>query len=249
MRLTVVGCSGSLPGPDSAASCYLVEAGGVALVLDLGSGAIGPLQRYADLAAVHAVLISHLHTDHCADLSAYYVARRYHPDGALPPLDVYGPSGTADHVARAYGGLSDASLRKFFAFHEVRAGDLELGPFRVTLQRTAHPVECHAVRLEVEGATLVYTADTGPSTQVTALADGADLLLAEASFIDGPANPTGVHLTGREAGEMARAAGVPRLVVTHVPPWHDAATALAEAEDALGRPCELAAPGARYEVP
>jgi ribonuclease BN (tRNA processing enzyme) len=41
MRLTVVGCSGSMPGPHSPASCYLLEADGFRLVVDLGSGALG----------------------------------------------------------------------------------------------------------------------------------------------------------------------------------------------------------------
>ena len=83
MRLTVVGCSGSFPGPDSAASCYLVEADGFRVLLDLGNGALGPLQRYADIYAVDAVLVSHLHSDHFIDLCSYYVALRYRdPDGA-----------------------------------------------------------------------------------------------------------------------------------------------------------------------
>jgi ribonuclease BN (tRNA processing enzyme) len=72
MRLTIVGCSGSFPGPDSPASCYLVEAehdgATFRLVLDLGSGALGHLQRYTDLESVDAVVLSHLHADHCLDI-------------------------------------------------------------------------------------------------------------------------------------------------------------------------------------
>jgi len=248
VRLTVVGCSGSFPGPYAAASCYLVEADGFTLVLDLGSGSIGPLQRYVELDAVGAVLVSHLHADHCADLSSYYVARRYHPRGPLPPVDVYGPAGVGDHVARAYGTVDRAALDRVFTFHDIGVGQLTVGPFLLTLARTAHPVECHATRVEVGGASLVYTGDTGPSDAVVALAAGTDLLLAEASFVDGAANPANLHLTGRDAGEMALAAGVGRLVVTHVPPWHDPAAAVAEAEAAFGRECALAVPGSRFEV-
>ena len=83
MRLTVVGCSGSFPGPDSPASCYLVEQDGYRVVLDLGNGALGQLQRYVSLDDVDAVLISHLHVDHVIDLCSYYVARRYRPAGPL----------------------------------------------------------------------------------------------------------------------------------------------------------------------
>ena len=81
MRVTVIGCAGSFPGPDSPASCYLLEAEGFRLVLDLGNGALGALQRHADLFGVDAICVSHLHADHCVDLGAYWVARQYAGDG------------------------------------------------------------------------------------------------------------------------------------------------------------------------
>ena len=94
MRVTVVGCAGSFPGPDSPASCYLLEAEGFRLVIDLGNGALGVLQRYAELFGIDAICVSHLHADHCVDLGAYWVARQYaagraeaaHP-GARPARD------------------------------------------------------------------------------------------------------------------------------------------------------------------
>ena len=85
VKLTVVGCSGSYPGPDSPASCYLVEAESDGriwrILLDLGNGALGALQKYVDPLVIDAVLVSHLHPDHCIDLCGYYVLRRYHPAG------------------------------------------------------------------------------------------------------------------------------------------------------------------------
>lgn len=249
MRLTVVGCSGSFPGPESAASCYLVSHDGYALVLDLGSGALGPLQRHVALDAVDAVLVSHLHADHCADLCGYYVARRYHP--TLAPaarLDVYGPAGTRRLIAGAYGRISEQHLSEVFTFHEVTAGVWTLGPFTVTTARTAHPVECYAVRIQAAGRTLVYTADTGPSPAVAGLAAGANLLLAEASFIEGGANPPGVHLTGGQAGELAQDGGADLLVITHIPPWYDPELALVEARGTYRGQVELARAGATYEV-
>jgi ribonuclease BN (tRNA processing enzyme) len=249
MRLTVVGCSGSFPGPDSAASCYLVEQDGYALVLDLGSGALGPLQRHLSLDEVDAVWVSHLHADHCADLCGFYVARKYRPTKVTSgPLPVYGPGGTRRLIAGAYGGISQEHLSEVFAFHTVTAGQRTLGPFTVTTVRSAHPVECYAVRLEADGRALVYTGDTGPSDAVAALASGADLLLAEASFVEEAANPADLHLTGRQAGLLAQSAGVGRLVVTHVPPWHDPAAARREAAAAFTGPVELARSGATYRV-
>src|SRR5262249_31310042 len=93
VRITVIGCSGSFPGPESPASCYLIEPDGFALLLDLGNGALGPLQRHIGLYEIGAVLLSHLHADHCLDLCGYWVARRYAPGGPKPRIPVYGPRG------------------------------------------------------------------------------------------------------------------------------------------------------------
>ncbi|HEX2289530.1 MAG TPA: MBL fold metallo-hydrolase, partial [Pseudonocardiaceae bacterium] len=114
--------------------------------------------------------------------------------------------------------------------------------------RTAHPVECHAVRLTAAGRSLVYTGDTGPSDAVEELARGADVLLAEASWPDRPDNPRGIHLSGRDAGEAATAAGVHRLLITHVPPWTEAEQVLSEAKAAFDGPTELVHAGAHYEI-
>ena len=254
MRLTVVGCSGSFPGPDSAASCYLVEAphdgGTFRLVLDLGSGALGVLQRYTDLFAVDAVLLSHLHADHCLDLCPYYVVRKYFPDGQQhPPLPVYGPVGTAERVARAYTLAGAPGMRGEFHFREL-AGErpLQLGPFAVTVAQVRHPVTTYAIRLDCGGSRLVYSGDTGPCQALVELASSADLLLCEASFLENGENPPDLHMTGREAAEHATRAGAGRLVLTHIPPWNDPQRVRAEAAQAYDGPLELAAPGATYEI-
>jgi ribonuclease BN (tRNA processing enzyme) len=92
MRLTVVGCSGSVPGPDSACSCYLVERDGYRLVLDLGTGAAGPLQRHVAAADVDAVIVSHVHGDHWSDLPHLGYLRTlstpYHPLPVVGPSDM-----------------------------------------------------------------------------------------------------------------------------------------------------------------
>ena len=102
MRLTVLGCSGTYPGPDSPCSGYLVEHDGFRLVLDLGPGALGPLQRAIGLLDVDAVYVSHLHADHCTDLVGMSYARRYHPDGMPAPLPLYGPTGLRDRLCGVF---------------------------------------------------------------------------------------------------------------------------------------------------
>jgi ribonuclease BN (tRNA processing enzyme) len=252
VRLTIIGSSGSYPGPDSAASCYLVEQehdGRVfRLLLDLGSGALGALQRHVDLDQVDAVLLSHLHADHCLDLCGYYVVRKYAAGAQLPRIPVYGPQGTADRMARAYDLEPWPGMHEQFDFHTFPDRGFSVGPFVVRTTRVAHPVPAYAIRLEVGGAALVYSGDTGVCHALVDISEGADLMLCEASFVEAPDNPPDLHLTGRQAGEHADRAGVRRLVLTHIPPHIDGKQVLREAEASFAGPLELARAGATYTV-
>jgi ribonuclease BN (tRNA processing enzyme) len=249
VRLTIVGCSGSFPGPDSPGSCYLVEAEGFRLLLDLGNGALGALQRYCALDDVDAICLSHLHADHCLDLCSYTVARLYAPGGPRPPIPVYGPAGTAERMTRAYSMEPGPEVRRAFSFKTLTPGTGQIGPFRVTARHVNHPVETFGLRVEQDGRSLVYSADTGESPALVDLAHGCDLLLCEASFVDGPGLPPGVHLTGRQAGQHATRAGAGRLVLTHLVPWNDPARSRSEAAAAFPGPLTLASPGAVFEIP
>jgi ribonuclease BN (tRNA processing enzyme) len=248
MRLTVVGCSGSYPGPDSAASCYLLEQDGYRLLLDLGSGALGPLQRQIPLGDVNAIVLSHLHADHCLDVCPYVVFRRYHPGGPLPSIPLLGPAGTHDRLAVAYDPAARTGLRDVFACSAVTTGQRELGPFQLRFERVNHPVETYAIRAEAAGVALTYSGDTGVSDALVRLAEGSTALLCEASFPPAPDLPPDLHLTGRQAGEHAAKAGVGRLLVTHVPPWTDAGEVRDEAAAAFDGPTELATAGASYLI-
>jgi ribonuclease BN (tRNA processing enzyme) len=251
MRLTIVGCSGSYPGPESAASCYLLEAEQGArtwrILLDLGNGALGQLHRYADPLDVDAVLVSHLHADHCLDLCGYYVMRKYHPTGPQPRIPVWGPAGTADRMARAYDLPLDPGMNEEFDFR-VWDAPVEIGPFTVEPRQVVHPVTAYSLRVSADGRTLVYSGDTGPCDALDEVASGADLLLAEASFESGAVNPPDLHLTGADCGRTSARAAVGRLVITHVPPWHDELDALREAEGVFAGPTSLAAEGATYDL-
>lgn len=251
MRLTVIGCSGSYPGPDSPASCYLLEAEHEGrtwrVLMDLGSGALGALQRYVDPLTIDAVVLSHLHADHCLDLCGFYVLRKYHPEGPKPRLPVWGPSDTAGRMARAYDLPEDPGMNKEFDFRTYGDG-VEIGPFSVVAVPVVHPVEAYGLRVTVGDVSLAYTGDTGPCEALDQLATGVDLLLAEASFRHGDVNPPEIHLTGTDGGELAARAGVGRLVITHVPPWFDKQGLLAEAQKVWGGPVDLARPGKVFEV-
>lgn len=246
MRLTVVGCSGSGPGPQSPASCYVVEHEGFTLVVDLGNGAFGALLGLVDPGEVDAVFLSHLHADHCLDVAPFIVWHRYSGRSKGTPLPLYAPVGADRRLRMAYD-VDDGPIEDVFDVLAIGPGAFAVGPFELTTVRTAHPVECYAVRVEAGGRSLVYTADTGPCPEVVTLAAGADVLLAEAAHPERPGLPAALHLTGREAGEHAAAAGVGRLLLTHVPAWVDPDEQLAAARAAFPS-AELARPGAGYEI-
>lgn len=250
MRLTILGCSGSVPGPQSPASCYLVEADGFRALLDLGNGALGALQRHCAVGDVDAVLLSHLHPDHCMDVLPLYVARTYDTNGGYPVIPVHGPSGTGAHLAHAYGRAEHPGLSGCFDFREWAAGRHQVGPLSVVVSRVAHPVETWAMRVEHEGRSVVYSGDTGPCPELVELARDADVALFESSFEEGrdDAAPRDLHLTGRQAGEHAARAGARRLLLTHLPPWNDPAVSLAAARAAFDGPVEIVASGTTYEV-
>jgi ribonuclease BN (tRNA processing enzyme) len=243
VRVTIIGCAGSFPGPDSAASCYLVEAEGFRLVVDLGSGALGALQRYTGLEDVDAICLSHQHADHCIDMCGYSVAQLYHPDGPRPRIPVYAPARTAERLTRAMGLEPTASMTDSFDFFTLTPGTIEIGPLRVTAGHMNHPVETFGFRIEHGRASLAYSADTGICATLAELASGADALLCEASFLEGPGLPGDLHLTARQAGQYAHRAGVGQLVLTHLVAWNDRDRTRQEAASAFGGPLSLAAAG------
>jgi ribonuclease BN (tRNA processing enzyme) len=229
----------------------LVEADGYRLVLDMGHGTFGALQRHVAPPDVDAIVISHLHADHCIDLTAYIVALRYGPaDYRLGPQDrisIVGPSGTRGRLEAAYDPYArKLGLSELFNFTTPREG--ELGPFSVSFAETNHPVPTNAVRLTAGGRTLTYSADTGVSDAVIELAKDADVFLCEATFGAGEPYVADLHLTARQAGEHAERAGAARLLVTHVPPWLSREQAATEAAAAFSGTVESAVPGAEFEI-
>ena len=245
-----MGCSGSFPGPDGPASCYLLTAEQDGrpwqMLLDLGSGALGTLQRHIDPMTLDAVLLSHLHPDHCMDLTGLHVMRSHHPAGpATTRLPVHGPVGAAERLARAHGVGAATSVEDNYAFSDLRCReDFTIGPFRVTPFRVSHPVEAYGFRVESGGATLAFTGDTDSCPELLPLMADADLVLTDAAFVEGRDAGRGVHLTGRRAALAAlEAGGVQRLMLTHIPSWNDPEVCRAQAAEVWPGEVELARPG------
>jgi len=254
--LTILGCSGSAPGPRSPSSGYLLEADGFLLCVELGAGTLAELQAVRDPFAVDALLFSHLHPDHCSDFSSLTVLRRYHPAPSRDPhahrLPVFAPKEAPSRFANAYAPDEAerlaTDLSDVYDFHTWNTDTVHIGPFTVDSVQAKHPCESYSFRITHGGASLVYTGDTGPSDELHTLAAGADVILAEASWAHGGNWPADLHLSGREAGEVAQRAGARRLLITHVPPWTDAQAMLDEARGVVGGESVLVRQGAEYSI-
>lgn len=252
MRLTVLGCSGSVVGPDSPASGYLLTAADTPpLVIDFGGGVLGALQQHADPNEVH-VLLSHLHADHCLDLAGLFVWRRYHPVPATSKGIMYGPSDTWERLAAASspeGGQLD-DFNDLFDIRTWADGEtVEFGTLKVTPKLVYHPVDSFGLRIvDPSGAVLVYSGDTGVCDAIVDVARGADVFLCEASWTHSPDRPPGVHLSGTEAGRTARLAGVGELLLTHIPPWTSRDEVVAEAKAEFDGPVRAVVQGESVEI-
>lgn len=248
MKITVIGCSGSMPGPTSAASSYLVQTGKTSILLDLGSGAFGPLQSHIDPGSLDAVIFSHLHPDHCADLSALDVWLRYGPGVSTGPMLLAGPEQLRTRI-QEIAHVCEVTLDETFTTAQLTAGEgVQIGDLTVVPHAALHPVPAFSFAVtgpsEVRDgeARLCYTGDTDLCDGVSAAAQGADLLLAEAAF-SREDEPRGIHLTGRRAGALAHEATVGSLVLTHLQPWADVAAIEAGARREFDGPTALATPG------
>ena len=241
LTLTVLGSSGTYPGPGGACSGYLLRAGGTAVVVDLGTGTLANLQEHVDLRDVDAVVLTHEHPDHWLDLTVLRNALRYVL--GIEGLPVYGTAGT-----RVLATVLLDELAPALAWHTTGPGEsLAIGPLRLRFGLTDHPVETLAVRAEAGARTLLYSADTGPAWDLGDLGDGVDLLVCEASLRTSDEGEV-QHLSARQAGSLARAVGAGRLMLTHVVPGVDPAEQQAGAEAAYGGPVVLATDGATVAV-
>ena len=258
MFLTVLGCSGSIGGPTSPASGYLVEVEGLPpVVIDMGPGVLGALQRHA-VPEDAVILLSHLHADHCLDVPGLLVLRRFGPHSATAGrVPLVGPSGTAYRIgvasAEEPGAVDDLSdtfeVSTWDVTPELEVKDDDEVGLTVRAGRVDHPPESYGLRLtSADGRVLAYSGDTAYCESVVELAAGADVLLCEASWTHQEGRPPGIHMSGREAGLVARRAGVGRLVLTHIPPWTDPEAVRAEAASEFSGEILIAEPDLSLQV-
>ncbi|HVP01235.1 MAG TPA: MBL fold metallo-hydrolase [Solirubrobacteraceae bacterium] len=264
MHITVIGKSPSWQDAGGACSGYLVEEGGTRVLLDCGNGVFGKLRARCDYTEVDAVVISHLHADHCLDLIPFAYALTYSPRqqpwpvGGYPGTDsparprLVLPSGGTEAM-RTLSGLWGGSqlVERAFACEEYEPDDIvEVGALRLRFGAVPHWVPTCAIEVTPVGGgrRFVYGADSAPNEEIIAFGAGADLLMLEATLPRPERDGIRGHLTAEEAGAHGRAAAPARLVVTHISDELDPDLALARASAAFGRPAELACEDAEYDI-
>lgn len=246
MKLTVVGWSGSFPGPDSPASCYLLEHDDSRILLDLGNGALGALQRYADIYDVDAVFLSHLHVDHCIDLCSYYVARKYTravrrsasrcSAPAAPRIGWPPPMAFRSSRGCMTSSTSCATIRT--PQWSARSPSRPRGwPTR------SRPTASRSPRTGDPSCT------PGTPGRLRRWWNWPRVRTSRCSKPPGGAdNPTDLHLTGAQAADMATRAGAERLMLTHLVAWNDNEKVVAEAAEVYDGELLVGGSGLQVEV-
>lgn len=247
MRVDIVGSSGTFPVPGRPASGYLITQGDTRVWCDAGPGTFMALPIDADM--VDAVVVSHQHPDHCADLFAAFHAWNYRPEPRRG-VPLYAPEAVWQRVSEFLEKGQGSDLYELFDFRPVWTGDrVEIGDLEVSFVEMDHSVPTVGSRWEANNRTLFFTGDTGPAGDWREVAREVDVMLSEASYQGASEDKSYAHhLTAGEAGEIAREVGAKRLVLTHIPPYYDAAKSVHEAELVFDRAVTLATPGARLDV-
>lgn len=215
MRLTTLGCWGAYPYQGAGTTSFLVTSqDGFQLLLDAGSGCLTALEKEINPLDLDAVLISHYHPDHVADLGVLRHYFQLYPKHLweAKELLIY----AHDEDKEEFAKLTVPSVSRGVAYDTE--GQQQIGPFDITFIKTIHPVICYAMRLVERdtGQVLVFTGDSGYFDAFETFARGADLLLADVYLFEGNENHF-AHFTSKEAGQIAQRAKVKRLVLTHLP--------------------------------
>lgn len=254
MRLGFLGTGTAIPSAHRGASGYVLEADGDVLLLECGPGSTRRWPAMGlDFARVGAVLCSHHHVDHCGDLAALLFGRNVAAE-VHPGLVLAGPTGHARLVRLLEEAFGDGVTHDDLEVVELDdGGAVSLAGYAVAARAMAHPrrngdeAPALGFRIERGGRRLAFSGDSGPCEALVELCRGADLALLECSYPAARASER--HLNGATVAEVAVAAGVERLVLTHIYPQADQVDLVAEVRAAgYGGELTVATDGLWVEV-
>jgi ribonuclease BN (tRNA processing enzyme) len=214
VNLTVVGCSPAWPNPGRAHSGYLLEHDGRRLLVDCGPGVLSRLREAERWPAVEAILITHMHLDHCGDLVAWLWGHLHVPPAGSPGPDLWLPPGGRAELAHLGSRFDEVfTIREYPGGAAFGAAGFTVTPFPMT----HYTQPTFGLRIEAGAKVVAFSADTGPTDALAALARDADVFLCEATLDHvGEPGPRG-HLTAGEAAAAALAARAHRLLLVHRP--------------------------------
>ncbi|MEK5502704.1 MBL fold metallo-hydrolase [Bacillus sp. FSL M8-0168] len=239
MKITVIGCYGGFPAANEATSGYLFQSGDYSVLVDCGSAVLSKLQQYLPVEKLNAVVLSHYHHDHIADVGPLQFAKlvgSYLGKGA-DALPIYGHLFDEEQFSK----LTYKTHTAGFAYDPK--APLKLGPFTFTFLKTVHPVDCFAMRITDGEHTAVYTADSSFQESFIPFSEGADLLMSECNFYAGQDGAKAGHMNSHEAGRIAEKSGAGRLLLTHLPHFGDHQQLIEEAKTVYSGPVDLAETG------
>ncbi|MCA0969649.1 MBL fold metallo-hydrolase [Halobacillus litoralis] len=238
MKVTVVGYWGAYPAAGSATSGYLFEKDGFTMLVDCGSGVLSRLQQFIKVTDLDAVVLSHYHHDHIADIGplqyASLVQNTLHETKRVLPI---------------YGHNQDEEQFDKLTHHYTKGIEynpdetLQVGPFTIEFQKTQHPVVCYGMKITDGVHTVTYTADTSYFEGWSDFTEGSDLLITDTNFYRGMDGAKAGHMTSEEAGKIAQKASVQTLWLSHLPHFGQLTRLRQEAEDEFHGNIELAEEG------
>lgn len=242
MKLTIVGYYGGYPAKNKASSMYIIEKDGFVMILDMGSGALSKLPNYVQISDINALIISHYHTDHIADIGVLQHAKlvQYYTTGDERELPIYG------HIEdmEAFNRLNH-DFTKAIPYHPNET--MKLGPFFIRFLKTKHSVPCYGMRITDGDNTIIYTADTAFQESWIPFCKDADLLLADTNFYATMDAASSGHMTSEEVGKIAEAANVKEVILTHLPHFGDHQQLIKETQNVYSNKVTLAYEGLVWE--
>ncbi|MEX2537818.1 MAG: MBL fold metallo-hydrolase [Actinomycetota bacterium] len=247
MDITVLGSGAAYPRPGGACSGFLVRNGDTNVWLDAGNGTFSRLQQHIEGSEVDAVVLSHVHADHIADILPFMYCLGYLREPPLEPIPVY----TTDEVRKAatmfVGRTSMEIFSRVMEFRPI-AESFDVDGIRFDAFRTNHPPETFGVRISYNDSVAVYTADTAAFPELAQNCAEADLLITEATYVRSVEATPDIHMWAHEAGSMAQEAKAKRVLLTHVWPTIEISEAISEAAETYTGDLSPAAEGERYTV-